>query len=132
MRAGAFDVITTPTAVVDGVFFEMVASGVIVGKTRSNSVESVTATLSTLAVSTWYHGRIVVNADATSAQFTVYDDAGAQLGTAALTTNIPKTAGREVGWGCLLTTSGVVAIELGHWDLMKVTNPGRTVARGAA
>jgi Collagen triple helix repeat (20 copies) len=131
MRAGALDTATV-TAPVDGVYFEMAASGVIVGKTRSNSVESATATLATLAASTWYHGQIVVNAGATSAQFTVYNDAGTSLGTAALTTNIPTAAGREVGWGAILTSSGVVAIELGHWDRIKVSNPGRVVARGAA
>jgi hypothetical protein len=45
--------------------------------------------------------------------------------------NIPTAAGREVGWGAILTSSGVVAIELGHWDDMAASNPGRTLARGA-
>jgi hypothetical protein len=115
----------------DGAYFEMAASGNIVGKTRTNSAESATATLATLAISTWYHGRIEVNAAATSVQFSVYSDAGALLGTAALATNIPTAAGREVGWGCILTSSGVVVIELGHWDRLVVTNPGRAIARGA-
>lgn len=130
LRAGASDSITS-TAPVDGVFFEMNASGVIVGKTRSNSVESVTATLATLAASTWYHGRISINADATLVTFTVYNDAGTVLGSATLATNIPIAAGRELGWLAIITSSGTVAIELGHLDRMLLSNPGRAVARGA-
>lgn len=129
-RSGAMDS-ATATAPVDGVYFEMNLSGVIVGKCRSGSVESVTATLATLAASTDYHGKIEVNAAGTSVQFTVYSDAGVVLGTAALTTNIPTASGREFGWGSLATSSGTVAIDVLNIDRHQLTNPGRIVARGA-
>lgn len=129
-RSGALDSATV-TAPVDGVYFEMTLSGVIVGKCRSNSVESVTATLATLTASTDYHGKIEVNAAGTSVQFTVYSDAGAVLGTAALTTNIPTASGREFGWGSIATSSGTVAIDVLNIDRQMLTNPGRILARGS-
>lgn len=129
-RSGASDSITS-AAPVDGVYFEMSASGAIVGKTMNNSVGSTTATLATLAASTYYHGRISINADATLVTFSVYSDAGALLGSATLNTNIPTANLRETGWLTIITSSGTVAIELGHLDRMKMSNPGRIVARGA-
>lgn len=129
-RSGALDSATS-TAPVDGVYFEMSTSGAIVGKCRSNSVESVTATLATLNLSTDYHGRIEVNAAGTSVQFTVYSDAGASLGAAALTTNIPTASGRELGWGSIATSNATVATEVLNIDRQRLTNPGRVVARGA-
>ena len=130
-RSGALDSITS-TAPVDGAYFEFSGTNAIVGKCRSNNVESVTATLATLAASTWYHGRITVNAAGTSVTFAIYSDAGVLLGTASITTNIPTASGRELGWGSSATNSGVVAVDLVNMDLQTLTNPGRTVARGAA
>jgi hypothetical protein len=130
-RSGALDS-TTSAAPVDGVYFEMSASGNIVGKCRSNNVESGTATIATLAPSTHHHGRITLNADATLATFTVFSDAGVQLGQATLATNIPTAAGRETAWGSIATSSGTVAIELCHMDRQCLSNPGRIRARGAA
>lgn len=130
-RSGALDSITS-VAPVDGMYFELNGSGAVVGKCRSNNAESVTATIATLAPSTWAHGRINLNAAANLVTFTVFSDAGVQLGQATLAANIPTAAGRELGWLSLSTSTGTVAIELCHIDRQKLSNPGRTVARGAA
>ncbi len=130
-RSAALDTVTA-SAPTDGAYFEFVGSGAIVGKCRRNSVESVTATLATLAVSTWYHGRITINADATSVLFEVFDDAGTLLGSASLTTNIPTASGREVNWGSIATHGGTAATDLIAMDRQRLTVPGRTLARGAA
>jgi hypothetical protein len=129
-RSGALDSITS-TAPVDGVYFEFSGSGAIVGKCRSNNVESATATLATLGTLTYYHGRITVNAGATSVLFEVFDDAGTLLGSASLTTNIPVASGREVGWGSIATNSGTTATDLVNMDRQSLGNPGRIVARGS-
>jgi hypothetical protein len=131
LRSGASDSITS-VAPVDGLYFEMALNGNIIGVGRSNSVQTLTPTIATLAVSTWYHGRISLNAAGTSATFSVYDDAGTLLGTQVVASNIPVAAGRELGWLTIMTSSGTVAIELGHIDRQVLTNPGRAVARGAA
>jgi hypothetical protein len=130
-RSGAMDSITV-TAPVDGVWLAMDLNGNLVGRTRSNSVQSATATIAALAVSTWYHGRISINAAANLVTFEVFTDAGVSLGSQTLSANIPTAAGREVGWGSIMTSTGTVAIELGHIDWQQLTNPGRTVERGAA
>lgn len=129
-RSGALDSITS-AAPVDGVYFQMALNGDIIGVARNNSVQSATPTIATLAASTWYHGRITLNAAGTSATFAVYNEAGTLLGTQSLATNIPTAAGRELGWLSIMTSSGTVAIELGHMDAQKLSNPGRVVARGA-
>lgn len=132
LRTGALDTVNA-TAPVDGVFFEMNGSGNIIGVCRSNNVQSVTPTLATVSPSTWWHGRITLNADATVATFEVFGDNPATLlGSATLATNIPVAAGREVGWGTVMTSSGTVAIELGHIDRQVATCPGRVLLRGAA
>ena len=130
-RSGAGDQITS-TAFVDGVWFELSGSGAVVGKTRSNSVESVTATIATLTINTWYHFRITINSGATSVTFEIFDDAGTSQGSQALTTNIPTASAREVGWGSICTNSGTVATDMVLMDRQRLTIPGRTVQRGAA
>jgi hypothetical protein len=131
LRTGALNTATV-TAPVNGIYFEMALTGAIIGVCRSNNVQTATATIATLVASTWYHGRISVNAAGTLVTFTVYSDAGVVLGSLTVATNIPTAAGREVGWGTIITSSGVVAIELGHLDRQLLNNPGRIVARGAA
>ncbi len=128
LRCGFLDTVTSADAV-DGCYFEIVA-GVVVGKTAANSVRSTTATLATLAVSTWYHARLTVNAAATSVLFEIFNDAGVLLGSASLTTNIPSAAARETACGFVVTNAGVVAADLIYADYMgvKIT---RNLARGA-
>jgi hypothetical protein len=130
-RTGAFDT-ASATAPVDGVHFEFSGSGAIVGKCRSNNIESVSPTIAALAATTWYHGRITVNAAANAVTFEIFSDAGVSLGSQTVATNIPTAAGREIGWGGIATNSGTVATDLVYVDRFLLTNPGRIVARGAA
>ena len=116
-RLGFLDTITTADAV-DGCYIEIPATGVAVGKTSSNSVRTTSATIATLAVNTWYHGRVKLNAAATGVDITIFDDTGTQLGTVNITTNIPTGAGRETGAGYNVTNAGTVATLSGIIDYM--------------
>ncbi len=129
-RFGFHDTITSADAV-DGLYFEMPATGAIVGKTSNNSTRTTSATIATLAVNTWYHARIVVNANATGVDFFVYDMAGTQLGTVNITTNIPTASGRELGCGGVFTNSGTTAADIVMLDYMAFGMPGRILQRGA-
>ena len=129
-RFGLHDSITSADAV-DGIYFEMPATGAIVGKTSNNSVRTTSATIATLAINTWYHARAVVNAAATAVDFFVFSDAGTQLGTVNITTNIPTASGREVAVAGVFTSSGVTAVDIVNLDYMAASSPGRTLVRGA-
>jgi hypothetical protein len=128
-RFGFLDTVTVADAV-DGIYFEMAAGGVVC-KTSSNSTRTTTGVIASLAVNTWYHGRIVVNANATSVDFYFYDDAGTQLGTFNMTANIPTASGRELGCGGVFTNSGTTAVDIVLLDFMAFGSPGRALQRGA-
>ncbi len=130
MRFGFHDTATSADAV-DGAYFEVSTAGVVTGKTSSNSVRTTSATIATLAVSTWYHARVRVNANATAVDYTIFDDSGTQLGTVQNTTNIPIAAGRETGVAFVATSAGTTATALCHLDYMSYCYQGRTLARGA-
>ena len=130
MRFGFHDSTTSGDAV-DGAYFEVSTAGVVTGKTSSNSVRTTSATIATLAVSTWYHARVRVNANATAVDYTIFDDSGTQLGTVQNTTNIPTAAGRETGVAFVATSAGTTATALCHLDYMSYCYQGRTLARGA-
>ena len=122
---------TTSTDAVDGCYIEIPTTGLAVGKTSSNSVRTTSATIATLAVNTWYHARIKLNATATAVDVTIFDDSGTQLGTVNITTNIPTASGRECGAGYIVTNAGVVATISGIIDYMAYGYQGRTLTRGA-
>ena len=130
-RIGFHDCATSADAV-DGCYFEIPATGVAVCKTSNNSVRTTSATIATLAVNTWYHARVKVNANATGVDFTIFDDSGTQLGTVNITTNIPTVSGRECGAGFIVTNAGAVATLSGIIDYMALGQQGRTLVRGAA
>jgi hypothetical protein len=92
--------------------------GVILGKCRSNSVESSTASTFTLTTGTWYRAKIVANSDASRVDFYLYSEAGALLWTDNLTTNIPTGAGREVGHMAGAFNTGTTATPLLWVDYM--------------
>ena len=71
-----------------------------------------------------------MDAGATEAVYTVYQLDGTLLGTQTAVGNLPTA--REAGWGSFMFSSGTTAIEIGHADRLKVSVPGRTVARGAS
>ena len=126
-RFGFHDSATSADAV-DGIYFELPASGAAVGKTSNNSVRTTSATIATLVVNTWYHARIKVNSNASSVTFSLYDTSGVLLGSQAVTTNIPITAGRDCLPRFIATNSGVVATFLCQLDLIGFQKP---VLRGA-
>jgi hypothetical protein len=118
------------TDAVNGVYFELTATGAIVGKTSAASVRTSSATIATLAINTWYHARITINAAGTSVLFEVFSEAGALLGNATVTTNIPTTTGQFVGAGFVATNSGIVVLELLYVDYMSIKNT-KILVRGA-
>ena len=129
-RFGFLDTLTSADAV-DGIYFELAGASPIVGKTSSNSTRTTSGTIFGLLNSTWYHARIVVNAAATGVDFYIFSDAGSQLGTVNITTNIPTASGRELGFGGVFTNSGTTATDLINLDYVAFSVPGRTLVRGA-
>jgi hypothetical protein len=119
---GRFGFIDSATSAdcVDGAYFEFSGSGVLVGKTSNNSTRTTSATIATMTASTWYRLRVVVNRAATAVDFSVFDDAGNQLGTVQNTANIPTATGRETGHGMILTNSGTAATAMGQIDYMSI------------
>ena len=99
------------TAPVDGAWIN-IAGTTLDGRTSSNSVSSTTGTNYTIAATTWYRAKVAVNSTATQVDFYLYNEAGTQLWTASLTTNIPTAAGREVGNFYIATNSGISAVDL--------------------
>lgn len=127
-RFGFHDATTSADAV-DGCYFEMSASGAVVGKTANNSTISTTATIATLSTATWYHGRVTVNSDATLVTFELFSDSGALLGSATLSANIPGNT-RLLGFGYIATESAGATQDLVRIDYMRV-GLRRKLLRGA-
>jgi len=118
-RLGFHDTNTSSDAV-DGAYVEIDSSGIVTGKTSSNSTRSSTATTYTASASTWYRLRVVVNS-MSLVTFTLYNDSGTSLWTDTLTANIPSASGRETGAGVIATNSGTTAVDLLHLDYLAVT-----------
>jgi hypothetical protein len=100
----------SPDSIFDGAFLQIRTvggiPGTLLGKTRTNSVESTTGTGYVVAPNTWYQAKIVVNDDATRIDYYLYSEAGALLWSDYLTTNIPTATGRETGNGIVLLNLG--------------------------
>jgi hypothetical protein len=107
LRNGFIDSVSSES--VDGVFFrytDSVNGGRFQAVSRANNIETASDTGILAALATTYKMEIDINADATVAVFRVN---GAVVST--ITTNIPKGAGRELGYGLLaMRTVGVAAI----------------------
>jgi hypothetical protein len=117
-RLGFHDSVTSADAV-DGVYLEIASTGVATGKTSSSSTRSSTGTTYMVSTATWY--RLLITVTSTSrADFYLYDDAGTQLWTDNLTTNIPSAAGQETGAAIIGTNVGTTATDLYHLDWMAV------------
>lgn len=97
--------VTFPT---DGCFFNIVGN-TMAGWCKNNAVFSVTAVNYTLLPTAWYDARLEINAAATEANFSLYNDAGALLWTQATSGNIPITTARATGFGIIATESTVDA-----------------------
>lgn len=119
LRFGFHDCATSADAV-DGVYFELPGTLNLVGKTSNNSTRTTSSTIATLANSTWYHGVIVLNSNATQVDFTIYSDAGSSLGTQSVATNIPTASGRTLTSAFIATNSGTTAVNLVNIDYISV------------
>ena len=97
-RLGFQDSITV-AAPVDGIYLEMSADTIIRGACRSNSAQTNTGTTYTLAVATWYRGRIIVGSPPTGVEFRIYSEAGTLLWNSNVLNNIPTGINRAVGFG---------------------------------
>jgi len=117
MRAGFLDA-TTVTDAVDGIYFEYTTNGNIVLKTSNNSTRTTSATITTLALNTWYKLRITVANNAASVYGEVFDAAGALIASTTITTNIPTAAGRECGSGIVATESTTTATAMLDLDFL--------------
>jgi hypothetical protein len=95
-------------------------TGLITGRTMNNSANSVTGTNFQAVTNTWYRLRVLINADASRVDFYCYDEAGNQLWTDNITTNIPTAAGRETGCGIVATNGGTSAVALVDVDLIEL------------
>ena len=120
IRMGFTDT-TNSSDATDGVYVEIPAGSLgLVGKTANNGTRSTTSSSYTISINTWYRAKIVINSDATRADFYLYNDSGTQLWTDYLTTNIPTGSGRETGAGLVATNSGTTATLLAYFDWMAV------------
>lgn len=120
IRFGFMDT-TSSSDAVDGAYFEIPAgSFAVVGKTSNNSSRTTSATIATIAVNTWYRGRIAVNRAASSITFSLFNANGVLLGSQTNSANIPTAAGREFGVGFIATNSGTAATLLAWLDYQGV------------
>jgi hypothetical protein len=121
VRMGFFDT-NSATEPVDCACFIMTGNGTnvnIIGRTRANNTPTETS-VQTLAINTWYTGEIEVNANATSCQFTIYNEDGTTLFTQSLG-NLPTAAGRETGFGLIgFESTTDSANDLVGFDYMRV------------
>lgn len=97
-RLGFQDSITI-AAPTDGIYFEMSADTVIRGVCRAGGVQDVTGTTYTLSTTTWYRGRIIVNAVMDAVEFKIYSAAGAELWSQIVLNHIPTGSAQAVGFG---------------------------------
>ncbi len=122
---------TTSADESDGAYFRYSESGDVIARTSSFATGLTTdsSTITTLSISTWYTFRIVVNSDATSIAFSIYDDAGTQVGsTATITDDIPLD---PVSCGFFTTHStGAASGELVHVDFQSFSIRNRILQRG--
>ena len=131
LRFGFHDAAST-SAPTDGVWLEIEGDGTgatLCGKTRSNGSQTATGTTYTLTVDTWYRAKLVVNAGATAADFTVWSEAGSQLWTDDSASNLPTGAGRNLGIVMLATESTTDAAQVLCWLDWVKASINRTLTR---
>lgn len=116
-RLGYHDT-NTATAPVDGVYLQIVETA-LTGIARSNNSETVTADTVTLTQGVLYRAKLVLNADATLATFTLFTCADGQPVSwvnNAVASNIPTGAGRYIMPDMIATNSGTSAVNLMSLD----------------
>lgn len=121
IRMGFQDVITTSNPV-DGVYINVtgMATKVLRGTCRSNSVETDTASSYTPTQNTWYRGTIIVNASATNVTFRLQNVGGSVVWEDYCVTNIPTGSGRYTGHAVVTFLGGITARDVMSMDYMSV------------
>lgn len=119
MYAGFHDS-TTATSPIDGVYFKYSTTGAVSLETSNSSAKTTSATIATLSLNTWYKLKITINSDATSVLGEIFNSTGTLLGSSSIATNIPKTAGREVGAGIAITESTTTATAMLDLDFLRI------------
>jgi len=112
-RFGFHDTLTV-SAPTDGAWIDVI-DGLVSGKTSNNSVSSTTPSSFLLTSGAVYVLDCTVNAAGTGATFSVFSGtSGALLWSDTLDTNLPTPmdVNRVTGAGCIITSSGAVAIPL--------------------
>lgn len=118
----------TATAPVDGVFLQIVGT-TVTGVARSNNGETLTADTPAITQGVWYRMKMVLNADATLATFTLFtcaDGAPVAWVQNTVATNIPTGAGRHTGPNMLAFTSdtaaakNLVSLDYARYDFNRV------------
>ena len=112
MRLGLHDTLSI-SAPTDGIYIYSTGT-TLDGRTYNNSALSITGSTYTISASTWYRELIILNSDATRADFNLYSEAGALLWHDYLTTNIPvtRTVGVVLGiWNSDGTTRSMINLD---------------------
>jgi hypothetical protein len=116
VRLGYHDTptVTEPT---DGVWFSVIET-TLAGYAKNNAGPTVTGTTYTVTTGVWYRAKIVLNADATLATFTLYTCAdGVAVWTDTVNANIPTGTGRQTDTNMIATNSGTgTVLNLLHLD----------------
>jgi hypothetical protein len=102
-------VVTEP---VDGVWISIIGTQ-LDGYAKNNTGPTITATHYHITDGVWYRCKIVLNADATLATFTLYTCAnGVSVWSDTVNDDIPTGAGRQTTQKMIATNSGTTAISL--------------------
>ncbi len=111
---------TTYADAVDGCYFEVPTTGVVIGKCSNDSTRTSTTGSYTISTGTWYSYRVTLNSDATLATFEIFDSNGNSLWTSnnTVSSNIPTAAGRETTAGIIATESSTTATYMVDLDYM--------------
>ena len=112
-RMGFQDIFTqvVPT---DGAYIN-ISQVTLTGMTYAGGATSTTGSSYTIAINTWYRCKVVVNS-ASLVTFYLYSEAGVLLWSDTLTTNIPTTAGQELGYGVTAFRTTATASDLYDFD----------------
>jgi hypothetical protein len=102
LRLGFHDSYTTSTPD-DGSYIYVVGTS-LDGRSFNSTSPTITGTSYTITANVWYRGRVIINSDATRADFYLYDESCALLWHDANITNIPS--GRSLGIFCQAYNSG--------------------------
>jgi len=124
LRMGFMDSTASQTQPTDGVWFQTVSNGsttTILGRCKNNAGPSDTSGAYTLTAASWYEAECIINSNATSVTFNLYDSSNALVWTRDVTGNIPTAAGRETGFGiiCGESTTDAAAV-ICHIDYVRL------------